>query len=63
MLSWEKKRKKKICITFFFLGGGCGDMVSPLSVLKSSPSVRTNNGFRSISFEKISVLDSYFIHW
>ena len=38
-------------------------MVSPLSVLKSSPSVRTNNGFRSISFEKISVLDSYFMHW
>ena len=27
-----------------------------------SLSIHTKNGFHSISFEKISVLDSYFVH-
>ena len=43
----------------FSIGGGLGEhIVSLLSVL----SIHLKNGFRSISFEKISVLDSYFIH-
>ena len=46
-------------------GGGLGwgvHIVSPLSVCTSFPSLHNKNGFRSISFEKISILDSYFIH-
>ena len=38
-----------------------GHLVSPLSVhtsVQSVPSVRNKNGFHSIAFEKISVLDS-----
>ena len=37
-------------------------IVSPLSVCTSVPSVFNKNDFHSISFEKISVLDSNFIH-
>ena len=40
----------------FIMGGG-GHIASPLSVRP----VRTKNGFRTISFENIGVLDSYFI--
>ena len=39
-----------------------GHIVSLLSVRTSVPSIRNKNGFHSISFEKISLLDSYFIH-
>ena len=35
-----------------------GHIVSQLSIRMSS----TKNGYRSLSFEKSSVLDSYFIH-
>ena len=37
-------------------------IVSPLSICTSVLSVRNKSGFRSIYFEKISVLDSNFIH-
>ena len=47
------------------VGGTYCNIVSPLSVCMSvHPSVLSlpmKNGFRSISFEKVSVLDSYFI--
>ena len=45
-----------------------GHIVSPLSVRRARPpvlfvpSVSMKNGFRAIAFEKINVLDSYFIH-
>ena len=42
-----------------------GHLVSPLSVrtsIRPVRPVRNTNGFRSIYFEKISVLDSNFIH-
>ena len=39
-----------------------GHIVSPLSVCPSGRPMCMKNGFRPISFEKISVLDSYFIH-
>ena len=35
---------------------------STVAVHTYVPSVCTKNGFRSVSFEMISVLDSYFIH-
>ena len=41
-------------------GGGGEHIVSQLSCLVSP--VRNKNGFHSIAFEKISVLDSNFIH-
>ena len=50
------------------VGGVAEHIVSPLSVRTSVPFVRPStpsvrkNGFRSISFEKIGVLNSYFIH-
>ena len=52
----------------FIMGGG--HIVSPWSVplyvctsrMYVHP-VHTKNGFRTISFENIDVLDSYFIHW
>ena len=43
-----------------FSVGGEGHIVSPLSV--PQPVRPYKNGFRSLSFEKISVLDSYFMH-
>ena len=50
----------------FIVGGGGGQIASPLSVCPSVCTyvhpVRTKNGFRAISFEYIGVLDSYFIH-
>ena len=50
----------------FIMGGG--HIVSPLSVrmyvrtARTSCPICTKNGFQAISFEYISVLDSYFIH-
>ena len=43
-----------------FTNGG-GHIVSPLSV-RTYASYVPNIGFRLLSFEKISLLDSYFIH-
>ena len=43
-------------------GGGGGGIVLQLSVLTFGLSLGMKNGFHSISFEKISVLDSYLIH-
>ena len=39
-----------------------GLIVSAMSTSPSILSVRMKDGFHSISFEKISVLDLYFIH-
>ena len=43
---------------------GAGHIVSPLSIRTCTfvPTVHSKNGFRLVSFEKISVLDSNFIH-
>ena len=47
-----------------FNAGGGGDIKYHCSqYLRPVPSIRTKNGFRLISFEKISVLESNFIHW
>ena len=55
------------CDPAIFIGGGwvAGHIVSPLSICTSVPSVLyvcNKDGFCSISLEKISVLDSNFIH-
>ena len=45
-----------ICAPQFLMGGG------EYSITFVHTFVRTNNGFRAISFETIGVLDSNFIH-
>ena len=53
------------CLCFYapaIYNGGGGHIASPLSVRTYVRPVRTKVGFRTISFEDIGVLDSYFIH-
>ena len=59
MWSFLGKRSRYISYAPTIFNGGT---YSITDVHKYVPSVCMKNGFLSISFEKISVFDSYFIH-
>ena len=51
----------RACVCVWGEGGGWGEAYSITAVRRYiRPSVRNKIGFRSISFETISVLDSYY---